>query len=265
MKLYHGITSVCSIKVRIGLAEIGLDYDSQTLDLQEGDQHEAGYIALNPDAVVPTLIDGDLVLVESSLILEYLDREYNDGWLMPPGRMAQAAARHWLLKCLAIHDAINSLTFSTALRDRTLASKTAEEIAASLARMPDPLKRLKRKDLLANGLESVHVEQALRILRRTFAEMEAALERSEWMNGPEFGISDIALVSYIDRLERLGFGDMLKAPAPRIAGWLSAMRARASYRSEVSGKIDHAAAERMRLSGGKYWPELRQRWLHSQA
>ncbi len=265
MRLYHGITSVCSIKVRIGLAEVGLDYDSQTLNLQQGDQHDADYVALNPDAVVPTLVDGDLVLVESSLILEYLDREYNNGQLMPSGRAAEAAARHWLLKCLAIHDAINSLTFSTAFRDRTLANKSAEEIAASLARMPDPVKRLKRKDLLENGLNSVHVSQALRILRRTFAEMDAALERSGWISGPDFGISDIALVSYVDRLERLGFGGMLEEPAPRIAGWLSAMQARASYRSEVSGRIDHAQAEKMRASGGKYWPELRQRWLHSRA
>ena len=186
------------------MAEIGLDYDSQTLGLQKGDQHDADYVALNPDAVVPTLIDGDLVLVESSLILEYLDREYNDSRLTSSGRVAEAAARHWLLKCLAIHDAINSLTFSTALRSRTLASKSAEEIAASLARMPDTVKSLKRKDLLETGLDSVHVEQSLRILRRTFTEMEAALKHSGWMSGPDIGISDIALVSYIDRLERLG-------------------------------------------------------------
>ena len=77
MKLYHGITSVCSVKVRIGLAEIGLDYDEQTLDLQKGDQFDPAYLALNPNGVVPTLVDGDLILGESSLILEYLDREQN--------------------------------------------------------------------------------------------------------------------------------------------------------------------------------------------
>lgn len=263
MKLYHGITSVCSIKVRVGLAEIGLDYDDQTLDLQKGDQHDADYVALNPNAVVPTLVDGDLVLMESSLILEYLDREYNNGRLMPSGRVGEAVARHWLLKCLGIHDAINSLTFSTAQRDRMLANKSVEDIAASLVNMPDPVKRLKRKDLLENGLESVHVEQALGILRRTFSEMGAALEHSEWVSGPDFGIADIALVSYVDRLDRLGFGDMLTAPAPRIADWLSAMKERASYRSEVSGKIDPVAAKKMRSSGEKYWQKLRHRWLRS--
>ena len=94
MKLYHGITSVCSVKVRIGLAEIGLHYDSIVLDLPNGDQHDPDYLKLNPSGVVPTLVDGDLVLVESSLILEYLDRAYNDSKLMPRGRAAEYEARH---------------------------------------------------------------------------------------------------------------------------------------------------------------------------
>ncbi|MEM7464146.1 MAG: glutathione S-transferase family protein, partial [Pseudomonadota bacterium] len=159
--LYHGLTSVCSVKVRIGLAEIGLEYESHVLDLPKGDQHHPDYLKINPDAVVPTLVDDGLVLYESSLILEYLDREYNDGNLMPAGKAAEAGARLWLLRCLSVHDAVNSLSFSTAHRDRTLASKTAEEIAAMLANMPDPVKRMKRKDLLDNGLASVFVQQAL--------------------------------------------------------------------------------------------------------
>ena len=140
---------------------------------------------------------------------------------MPSGRVAEAAARHWLLKCLTIHDAINTLTFSMASRDRTLAGKSAEEFAASLAKIPDPVKRLKRKDWLENALDQVHVEQALRILRRTFTETESALARLEWIGRPDFGISDIALVSCVDRLERLGFGGMLMGLAPRVAGWLA--------------------------------------------
>lgn len=262
MKLYHGVTSVCSIKVRLGLAEIGLSYDDQVLDLQKGDQFDPDYIALNPNGVVPTLVDGDLVLLESSLILEYLDREYNDGRLMPSDRADEAAARHWLLKCLAIHDAINSLTFSTAQRDRILASKSEAEIAASIAKMPDPVKRLKRKDLLENGLSSVHVEQALNILRRTFGDMQAALERRDWISGPEFGIADIVVLPYIDRLDRLGLADLL-ASTPRVADWLSVMQARPSYRSEVAEKIDRAGAEKLRCTGEKHWPTLKRFWLRS--
>jgi len=109
MKLYHGPTSVCSQKVRLTLAEIGLDYESQELNLQRGDQFDPGYMRLNPEAVVPTLIDADLALVESSLIAEYLDKTYNAGRLMPDAADLEARTRLWLLRSLTAHAAINSL------------------------------------------------------------------------------------------------------------------------------------------------------------
>lgn len=263
MKLYHGITSVCSVKVRIGLAEIGLDYDEQVLDLQKGDQFAPDYLTINPNGVVPTLVDDNLVMGESSLILEYLDREHNDGRLMPKGRAAEVAARQWLLRTLSIHDAINSLTFSTAQRDRILANKSPEEITASLTKMPDLVKRMKRKDLLENGLDSVHVKQALTTLSRCFADMGAALKRSKWISGSDFGIADIAVVSYIDRLERLGFGGMLAEPYPDVSEWLQAMQDRASYQTEVVSRIDPMAAKTMLSSGADFWQSIRIKWQES--
>ena len=261
LKLYNGTTSVCSIKVRVGLAEIGLDYESILLDLRKGEQHEPEYLKLNPAGVVPTLVDDDMVLVESSLILEYLDREYNDSRLMPSGKAAGYSARHWLLRCLSIHPAINTLTFSTAMRDNTLASKSSEDIAAMLARMPDQTMRLKRKDLLENGLDSSYLQPALKELHRTFMDMGVALRKNDWVSGPDFGIADIALVSYIDRIERLGFEGLWQSSDPQIGGWLAAMRARPSYVAEVASKIDAGVAEKQRKAGPKYWPALERLWL----
>lgn len=122
--------------MRLCLAELGLQYDSEVLDLQAGDQFTPSYLALNPDGVVPTLIDDDLVIVESSLIIEYLDRSYDGGRLMPKDRAGETRARLWLLRCLDVHAAVNTLTFATVGRDRILASKSAEEIESDLLRMP---------------------------------------------------------------------------------------------------------------------------------
>ena len=47
LKLYHGRTSVCSVKVRLALAEKGVDFDSQLMTLQ-GDQYDPAYMKLNP-------------------------------------------------------------------------------------------------------------------------------------------------------------------------------------------------------------------------
>lgn len=260
LKLFHAATSVCSQKVRVGLAEIGLAYDSVLLDLPKGEQFRPDYLALNPDAVVPTLVDGDLVLVESSLILEYLDREYNKSRLMPAGRAEEAAARHWLLRAIAIHAAINSLTFSTVMRSRILAEQSPEEIAENLARMPDPVMRLKRRDLFEKGLDSPYVQQALVHLRRTFSDMAAALETNRWISGAQFGISDIALVAYVNRLDLLAFNGLWEGEYRAVAAWLAAMRERPSHARGIADHLPEGAVAMYRSGGEAAWPDLRRKW-----
>lgn len=260
LTLYNGTASVCSVKVRIGLAEMNLDYEDKLLDLKSGDQHDPDYLNLNPNGVVPTLVDDDLVVIESSLILEYLDREHNGGALMPKGQEAEVTARHWLLRCLAIHDAINTLTFTTAMREQTLTNKTPEQISAAIAKMPNPVMRMKRRDLMDNGLNSGHVDQALVILNRMFSDMTSALDKNDWVSGPEIGLSDTALIAYVDRLERLGFAPLFGRDHPNVARWLAAMQARPSYQVEVLKKLSQEDAEKMRAKGeALYWPQLEAR------
>ena len=73
MRLYHNPVSSCSQKVRMVLSEKGLEFDSTIIDLQKGEQFDPDYMKLNPNAVVPTLDDGGNILIESTLINEYLD------------------------------------------------------------------------------------------------------------------------------------------------------------------------------------------------
>jgi maleylacetoacetate isomerase len=77
MKLYTYWRSQASYRVRIALRLKGLIAEMVSLDLLKGDQFEATYRALNPEMVVPALIDGDgPPLVQSLAILEYLDEKY---------------------------------------------------------------------------------------------------------------------------------------------------------------------------------------------
>ncbi len=260
LKLYHGKTSVCSQKVRVTLAELGLDYESVLIDLQKGEQFDPAYKRLNPDAVVPTLIDDDLVVVESSLIAEYLDKTRNEGRLIPQDIALETRVRHWLLRCIDVHAAVSTLSFASVVRSKTLASKTPEQIEAGIARMSDPVRRSKRRDLFANGLSSIHVEQALQHLHRAFGDMSAHIGQGDWVSGPDIGLADLAMVSYIDRLERLGFTGLWDEPFPAVGAWLAKMQARPSYSTAIDEFIPESMAQAQRTEGSKHWPELGQQW-----
>ena len=72
-RLYHYWSSVCSQKVRMCLAEKGLDWESRHVDIFAFENYEPAYTALNPKVVVPTLDHEGKVLIGSNTILEYLE------------------------------------------------------------------------------------------------------------------------------------------------------------------------------------------------
>jgi glutathione S-transferase len=260
LTLYHAPTSVCSQKVRVGMAHMGLDYEGRIINLQKGEQFDPAYQKLNRDSVVPTLIDDGVIVVESSLILEYLDRAYNGAALMPSDRAGKVAAQFWLQRCVAIHAAINTLSFSTAFRAGILAAKTPEEIDAMCANFPDPVMGAKRKDLLTHGLQSIYVKQALIHLRRMLVDMQTALNDGPWLGGDAPDLRDIALIAYVDRLDRLGMDGSWTSEHPRVGPWLTAWKQTPAYATGIEAHVPAGSAEPMRAGGAKHWPELHAIW-----
>ena len=82
LELYHNVNSVCAQKIRIALKEKSIEAEDHMMTLR-GDQYEPAYIKLNPNAVVPTLVHDDQPIIESSLILYYLDDAFPNPPLMP--------------------------------------------------------------------------------------------------------------------------------------------------------------------------------------
>jgi len=95
LALYHNDMSSCAQKVRLMLAEKGLEWESRHLNLRAGEHQKDWYIKLNPRAVVPTLIDGDIVVPESNVINEYLDERFPDPPLKPADPFGRARMRLW--------------------------------------------------------------------------------------------------------------------------------------------------------------------------
>lgn len=71
--LYNAPQSTCSQRVRFALNAKDIPFDEIKLDLLAGDQLKPDYLALNPNGVVPTLDHNGAIIVNSSVIIEYLD------------------------------------------------------------------------------------------------------------------------------------------------------------------------------------------------
>ncbi len=92
LELYHHGSSTCASKVRFVLGEKQIPYQSHYVDLLKGEQFRPQYLALNPKAVVPTMVHDGEVLVESTVICEYIDDEFPDPPLAPRSRRTRADA-----------------------------------------------------------------------------------------------------------------------------------------------------------------------------
>jgi glutathione S-transferase len=96
MKLYSGPLSLFSAKARIALAEKGLRHELVQVGWSRAtayEPHHPDVLALNPKKQVPILVDGDVVVYDSTLIAEYLEDRYPEPRLFPAGTAERARCR----------------------------------------------------------------------------------------------------------------------------------------------------------------------------
>jgi len=92
--LYGYFRSSAAYRVRIALNLKGLAYAQAPVSLLRGEQRGADYLALNPQGLVPALLDKGVLLTQSLAICEYLDEAYPDTpRLLPDGAVARAQVR----------------------------------------------------------------------------------------------------------------------------------------------------------------------------
>jgi maleylacetoacetate isomerase len=92
MLLYDYFRSSAAFRVRIALNLKGIVPERRYIHLRKGDQRAPEYLALNPQGLVPMLVDGDARLTQSLAIIEYLDERHPQPALLPQ----EPAARAWV-------------------------------------------------------------------------------------------------------------------------------------------------------------------------
>ena len=93
MKLYGYFRSSAAFRVRIALNLKGIVFDTVLVNLSESEQFSDEYRQVNPQGRVPALVDGEVILLQSPAIMEYLEESYPTPALLPAGIEDRARVR----------------------------------------------------------------------------------------------------------------------------------------------------------------------------
>lgn len=256
IELYHNDMSTCSQKVRLALAEKGLEWEGHHLNLREGDQQQPAYLKLNPNGVVPTLVDDGTVVIESTVINEFIDDAYPNPPLRPQSAQSRARMRLWTKQLdEGLHAATGVLSTCIAFRHQHFANKSETEIHDYLDRIPDAAKRDRQRENIFKGVESSYLTAALIRFDRLLADMEDTLGNGPWLAGNAFSLADIAYTPYATRLDHLQLAPMW-AKRPSVANWYARITDRPSYQIAISDWINPAYMPLMDEKGREAWPRI---------
>ena len=135
-ELYHDWDAFCCIKVRFCLAEKGVAWTSHHVDLQKMEQLTPSYLALNPRGLVPTALHDGRLIIDSSIIKEYVDECFPGPALSPLDPFKRAQMRMWIrFEEDVLHPAVKGPTYQLMLR-RAFADMPKELIEERIANSP---------------------------------------------------------------------------------------------------------------------------------
>lgn len=177
--------------------ELGLPYQRHDVGMQFG--MDADYLAKNPNALIPTIEDGDLILWESNAILRYLAAKYDGQRFWPTDPALRALADRWMDWQFSYAPAqldafLNLVRRTPENRDRAAVARSA----AACAKM--------------------------------MAILDTALGEMPWLSGADFGIGDVPMGVYAHTYFTL---DIERPELPHVSDWYARLRARDSYASQV--------------------------------
>lgn len=178
--------------------ELGLDY--RRVDVGGKFGMDADYLAKNPNALIPTIEDGKVVLWESNAILRYLAAEYGGERWWPADPAKRAAGDRWMDWQAGYADA-------------------QRDVFLSLVRTPE------------SERDPTAIERSIAASAKQLAVLERYLGETPWLSGEEMGIGDIPMGVYAYTWFTL---PITRPDFPNIAAWYARIRERPGFAEQVA-------------------------------
>ncbi|MFA5968765.1 MAG: glutathione S-transferase N-terminal domain-containing protein [Sphingomonas sp.] len=185
-----------SVKVPIALEEMGLDYTLNPVNIRAGEQKLPDFVALNPNAKVPVLVDGDLTLTESAAIMVYLAEK--TGKLLPGSGIGRAR----VFEQLFFHASGLGPAFGNVGFFRKFA--------------PEPI--------------PLAIDRFGNEAQRIVGVLDALLANQRFVAGDDLSIADIAHFGWMWRRQ---FAEVSIEDAPNVARWYAELEARPAFQRGI--------------------------------
>ena len=211
------------MKVALLLEELQTPYELIGVDTFKGEQHLPAFLAINPNAKVPALVDGDATVFDSQAILLHLAQKYQR--FLPTSVAGQAELLSWLM------------FIATGL------SPFSGQAVHFLHHAPEDLAYAKNRYLK-------EVERHYRVLDQRLAD-------HQYLAGDTYSIADAAFTPYVVRLDHLDVLGLLE-PTPRVADWYRRIKARPSFQDGITRWENPGYLELMKRQGGENWPKIKE-------
>jgi len=200
IKLWGRRTSINVQKVMWALAELNLEYDHTELGGSFGGLDDESYVELNPHQLVPTLVDGSLVLWESNAILRYLGDAYGRNSLFGSTSAARAESDMWM----------EWYQSSVYAHFQTIFHQSVKLPAAER--------------------NSAVLEHAQSMVFKQFALFDRKLESSTFINGDKLTLGDVPMAACLYRYFTM---DIERPEYPQILRYYKRLTQRSTYRDNV--------------------------------
>lgn len=229
LELYHAHISTCSQKVRLCLAEKRLEWTSHPIELHRGEQLTPAYLALNPNGVVPTLVHDGRVVIDSSVICEYLEEiaTTQGTRLMPADPFGRATVRAWLRYIEEVPTVAIRIPSFNQLFLAGWSHLPQQARDTFIARTP--LRKGHYRTFGTEGFAKATVDESMERLRQTAERIDAAVAKgSAWLAGEAISLADLCVLPTIVRMSDLNL-EHVWGGLRYFQSWYERIKARPSF------------------------------------
>ena len=190
--LYHWEPNANSGKPMLALMEKGVPFDSHYIDMLNFDQHKPEYLAINPQGTIPAMTHGDLVLVESTAIMEYVNDAF-DGPNLMPGTARDLWRIRWWMKFMDqwLAPSFSMFGWKYFVGPNALKAHGQDKIEAQIAQIPLPERQLAWRKAVFGLFSEAEMAESGRRIGVGIQMLEAELAKREWLASDQYSLADV--------------------------------------------------------------------------